>query len=89
MVGAKNSTAKSADNGSPRLAVKGNTAKPGGGFHVGHASSTAAPAAYSRRRFAPPYFPRLVHQETEAYHDALLCLTSFLIQLSFSLSQVK
>ncbi|KAL4327975.1 hypothetical protein AHAS_Ahas13G0153800 [Arachis hypogaea] len=83
MVGAKNSTAKSADNGSPRLAVKGNTAKPGGGFHVGHASSTAAPAAYSRRRFAPPYFARLVHQETEAYHDALRCLLASLFNFLF------
>ena len=71
MVRTKNSTTKSTHNGSPRFPVKGHAAKSGGGFHVRHTSSTAAPGACPRRRLAPPHLARLVHQETEAYHGLL------------------
>ncbi|KAL4292999.1 hypothetical protein AHAS_Ahas18G0084200 [Arachis hypogaea] len=68
MIRTKNSTAESADNGSPRFAVEGNKAEPGGRLHVSHAGSSTAPRARPRCWLAPPHLLPLVHQKTETHH---------------------
>ncbi|KAJ1379549.1 hypothetical protein SESBI_46771 [Sesbania bispinosa] len=55
----------------PRFPIKGHIAKSCSGLHIHQASSAAAPGANPRHRLPPPYLPRLVHQETEAYHGVV------------------
>jgi len=68
LVRAKNGSTESANNGSPRFPIEGNTAEPCGRLHVCNTGSASAAGADSGRRLAPLHLPPLVHQKAEAHH---------------------
>lgn len=74
----QNGAAESADDSPPSLPVKGHVAESGGGLHVRHAGSAAAPRAYSGCRLVLPHLSCLINKEAEANHY-YFCLSFFFL----------